>query len=120
MMFETIIGHSPAMAKLYEQINVVAKTPFPVVIQGETGTSKELVARALHQASGRTGTFVAINCAAVVDSLIESELFGHEKGHSPERPSDRSDGLNRHTTARSCSMRSVRRRLSFRPSSCES
>lgn len=77
---ERLIGQSQAMLTLYEQIHTVATTPVPVLIHGETGTGKELVARALHHASGRVGPLVAINCAAVVESLIESELFGHEKG----------------------------------------
>jgi transcriptional regulator with PAS, ATPase and Fis domain len=68
------------MLSVYEHIKMAAKTPVPVLICGETGTGKELVARAIHHLSEREGPFVAINCAAVVETLIESELFGHEKG----------------------------------------
>jgi two-component system NtrC family response regulator len=76
-----LIGRSPAMARLYRTIEKVAATDATVLVVGESGTGKELVARSLHRASRRAGsTFVAVNCAAIPESLIESELFGHEKG----------------------------------------
>lgn len=76
-----IIGRSPAMLKLKKLIEVTAPSNGWVMLQGENGTGKELVARALHQGSPRSkGRFVAVNCAAIPDELIESELFGHEKG----------------------------------------
>jgi two-component system response regulator AtoC len=74
------IGTSAAMQSLYELIRQVAPTRSNVFIVGDTGTGKELVARAIHEASGRTGLFVPINCAAIPAELLESELFGHVKG----------------------------------------
>jgi transcriptional regulator with GAF, ATPase, and Fis domain len=76
-----MVGGSACMRELYEQIRRVAPTESTVLIQGESGTGKELVARAIHGNSGRSeGPFVAINCAAITQTLLESELFGHEKG----------------------------------------
>jgi two-component system response regulator AtoC len=74
------IGRSPKMRELYDLIRQVAPARSSVLIVGETGTGKELVARAIHQASGRGGLFVPINCAAIPADLLESELFGHQKG----------------------------------------
>jgi len=74
------IGRSSKMQQLYELIQQVAPARSNVLIMGETGTGKELVARAIHQASGRSGLFVPINCAAIPAELLESELFGHQKG----------------------------------------
>jgi two-component system, NtrC family, nitrogen regulation response regulator NtrX len=77
----SMVGSSPAMAELREQIRIVAPTRASVLITGENGTGKELVARAIHGASKRReGPFVEVNCAAIPEDLIESELFGHEKG----------------------------------------
>jgi two-component system, NtrC family, response regulator len=79
--FEELLGVSPVMQVVYDKIRRVAGSSVPVLIQGETGTGKELVARAIHRQSPRqTGPFVAINCGAIPETLIESELFGHEKG----------------------------------------
>ncbi len=76
-----LVGGSPAMRQLYSLIGQVAPTSASVLITGESGTGKELVARALHRMSSRSGgPFIAINCAALPESLIESELFGPEKG----------------------------------------
>jgi len=76
-----LIGRSPAMRELYFSIERVAPVDIPVLILGETGTGKELVARAIHAASERaSGRFVALNCAAIPTSLLQSELFGYEKG----------------------------------------
>ena len=76
-----LIGHSPAMEHLRELIGRVAPSEGWVLISGENGTGKELVARAIHQASSRKdGPFVDVNCAAIPETLIESELFGHERG----------------------------------------
>jgi len=68
------------MRSVYEQIGKVARTDSPVLIVGETGTGKELVAEAIHRSSGRTGRFVAVNCGSLSRDLAGSELFGHEKG----------------------------------------
>jgi formate hydrogenlyase transcriptional activator len=79
--FEEIIGESGALRHVLKQVEIVAPTDSTVLIQGETGTGKELIARAIHGASGRrTRTFVKLNCAAIPTGLLESELFGHEKG----------------------------------------
>ncbi|MDA8382903.1 MAG: sigma-54 dependent transcriptional regulator [Betaproteobacteria bacterium] len=78
--FGEFVGQSPAMLALYELIRQVAPTRSGVFVIGETGTGKELVARAIHQESGRGGLFVPINCAAIPADLLESELFGHRKG----------------------------------------
>ena len=76
-----IIGASPAMATLFKRIRKVAPTMSTVLIQGESGTGKELVARALHENSPRASApMISVNCAAIPETLIESELFGHEKG----------------------------------------
>ena len=78
---ENMIGASPAMRALYEKIRLVADTRSTVLITGESGTGKELVARSIHHLSPRKNeTFIPVNCAAIPESLVESELFGHEKG----------------------------------------
>ena len=79
--FEQIIGNSPVLESVLEQIERVAPTDSTVLIHGETGTGKELIARAIHNISSRCGrSFVKLNCAAIPLDLLESELFGHEKG----------------------------------------
>jgi transcriptional regulator with GAF, ATPase, and Fis domain len=79
--FEQIIGNSPALEAVLEQVERVATTDSTVLIQGETGTGKELIAHAIHNISPRCGRpFVRLNCAAIPLDLLESELFGHEKG----------------------------------------
>ena len=78
---ESIIGSSPAMAEVFDTIQQAAPTQATVLVQGESGTGKELVAHAIHRLSTRgKGPFVAVHCAALASSLLESELFGHEKG----------------------------------------
>ncbi|MGH7538942.1 MAG: sigma-54-dependent transcriptional regulator [Gemmatimonadales bacterium] len=77
---DALIGSSPAMQKLRDAIARVAPIPSPVLLVGESGSGKEVVARELHRQSGVPGPFVAINCAALPHDLIESELFGHERG----------------------------------------
>ncbi|MGB7327332.1 MAG: sigma-54 dependent transcriptional regulator [Rubripirellula sp.] len=78
---ELFIGRSPAMLDVFKAIGKVSKQDVPILIRGESGTGKELVARALYQYSHRSNeTFLAVNCAALPDNLLESELFGHEKG----------------------------------------
>jgi transcriptional regulator with GAF, ATPase, and Fis domain len=79
--FEQIIGNSPALERVLEQVEHVAPTDSTVLIEGETGTGKELIAHAIHSSSSRRGrAFVRLNCAAIPLDLLESELFGHERG----------------------------------------
>jgi formate hydrogenlyase transcriptional activator len=79
--FDEVVGHSPALRDVLALVASVASTDSMVLIQGETGTGKELVARAIHRLGARhSGTFVKLNCAAIPTGLLESELFGHEKG----------------------------------------
>jgi DNA-binding NtrC family response regulator len=78
--FGRIVGEHETMRAVYEQIERVARTDVPVLIVGETGTGKELVAEAIHRTSGRAGPFVPLNCGTLSGELAASELFGHEKG----------------------------------------
>lgn len=78
--FCRIVGAAPEMREVYEKIERIAPLREPVLIQGETGTGKELVASALHESSHRSRAFLALNCAALTPELLESELFGHERG----------------------------------------
>ena len=80
-VFEGMLGTSPAMRSMFDTIRKVATTDAPVLLLGESGTGKEMAAQAIHQCSLRKkGPFVAINCSAIPETLLESELFGHEKG----------------------------------------
>lgn len=79
--FEDIVGESPAIQRVLEQVAIVAPTDSTVLLHGETGTGKELIARAIHRLSSRRDRpYVRMNCAAIPSGLLESELFGHEKG----------------------------------------
>jgi formate hydrogenlyase transcriptional activator len=79
--FERVVGHSLALESVFAHVEQVAPTDSTVLIQGETGTGKELIARAIHNISSRCGRqFIRLNCAAIPFDLLESELFGHEKG----------------------------------------
>lgn len=78
---DTMVGRSRAMKEIFKKIGLVAPKPITILLTGESGTGKELVARAIHNTSDQSsGPFVAVNCAALVETLLESELFGHEKG----------------------------------------
>jgi formate hydrogenlyase transcriptional activator len=78
---EDIVGHSPAFMNVLNQVGIIAKSDSVTLIQGETGTGKEVIARAIHNQSLRCrGPFVKLNCAAIPGALLESELFGHERG----------------------------------------
>src|SRR5882672_2236702 len=80
-MYEEIVGKSGALRRMISQITNVAPTDSTVMICGETGTGKELIATAIHKRSKRSAkAFIRVNCAAIPPSLIASELFGHEKG----------------------------------------
>ncbi len=79
--FEDIVGKSSAIQRVLEQVAIVAPTDSTVLLHGETGTGKELIARAIHNLSSRRERpYVRMNCAAIPSGLLESELFGHEKG----------------------------------------
>lgn len=79
--YPSMVGRSRAMKEVFKTIGMVAKSPATVLITGESGTGKELVARAVHRSSDTpNGSFIAINCAALVETLLESDMFGHEKG----------------------------------------
>jgi DNA-binding NtrC family response regulator len=91
-----LVGTSPPMARLYDQIERVAEADLPVLVIGETGTGKELVARAIHAQSPRaTEPFVALNCAAIPETLMVAELFGVEKGAFTDATSDREGMIRR-------------------------
>jgi Nif-specific regulatory protein len=79
--FSNMVGHTPGMRLIFEQVRQVAKWNTTVLVRGESGTGKELIANAIHYNSPRSnGPFIKLNCAALPDTLLESELFGHEKG----------------------------------------
>jgi DNA-binding NtrC family response regulator len=91
-----IVGQSPAIARILEQIDTLAQSDAPVLITGESGTGKELVARTLHARGPRRGRpFVAINCTALTGSMVEAELFGQERGQDHEESEETSELMRR-------------------------
>jgi DNA-binding NtrC family response regulator len=78
--FRSMVGESPAIRGVFQRIQRIGPSSAPVLITGESGTGKELVASTIHELSGRRGAFVAVNCGAISPSLMESELFGHDRG----------------------------------------
>ena len=106
--FEQIIGNSSALESALEQVQRVAPTNSTVLILGETGTGKELIARSIHNVSTRCGRpFVKLNCAAIPFELLESELFGHEKGAFTGAIAQKKGRFELAHTGRSFLMRSV-------------
>ncbi len=79
-MNRRLLGETPAIVRLRTQIERLAPTPLPILVRGETGTGKEVVARLLHRRSGRRGPFVPVDCGALPSTLVEAELFGYEQG----------------------------------------
>lgn len=79
-IFHGVIGKSEEMKKIFKQVEKIAETDLTVLITGETGAGKEVIAHLIHSLSGRKGRFVVVNCASIPDNLLESELFGYEKG----------------------------------------
>ncbi|WP_394824608.1 sigma 54-interacting transcriptional regulator [Pendulispora albinea] len=78
--FGSLLGQSTAMLELFPIFEKLARSDVPVLVEGETGTGKEVLAEAIHEASGRTGPFIVFDCTTVTESLFEAELFGHERG----------------------------------------
>jgi len=117
--FEEIIGESSALKKVLEQIQTVAPTDSTILLLGETGTGKELIARAIHNLSTRRErTLVKVNCAAVPTGLLESELFGHEKGAFTGAIAHRVAGSNWRTAAQCFWMKWATFRRISSPSCC--
>jgi Nif-specific regulatory protein len=107
--FDNIIGHTQVMKRIFEQVRLVAKWNTTVLIRGETGTGKELIANAIHYNSPRArGNYVKLNCAALPETLLESELFGHEKGAFTGAVAQRKGRFEQLKVALSFSMRSVK------------
>ena len=116
---ETLVGRSSAMVEVYKEVGRVARTEMTVLLMGESGTGKELVARAVHANSARaSGPFITVNMAALPRDLIESELFGHEKGSFTGAVERRPGSSSWPAAARSSSTRSARCPSSCRPSCC--
>ena len=92
-----IIGQSKPAIELKKMIGLIASSGSPVIINGPTGSGKELVAEAIHEESRRKGNFVALNCAAIPSELIEAELFGFEKGRSQVLSKQQWVNLNKQT-----------------------
>ena len=117
--FDGIVGSSPALRAVLDQVRIVAPTGATVLIGGETGTGKELIARAIHMHSDRRHRpFVKVNCASIPAELLESELFGHERGAFTGAMAQRIGRFEAATAARCSWMRSARCPCTCRPSCC--
>ena len=116
---DNLVGHSQPMKQIFEQIRMVSKWDSTVLLRGESGTGKELIANAIHYNSSRaTGPFIKLNCAALPDNLLESELFGHEKAHLPVRSNNEKAGLKWLMAALCFWMKLVKFLRHFRPNYC--
>jgi two-component system NtrC family response regulator len=117
--FTEIVSQSAQMQEVLSTASRVAQTNAPVLIRGESGTGKELIARAIHFNSARSGKpFIAVNCAALNDNLLESELFGHERGHLPVRRNNAAEDSNLPMAERYFWMRSATYRRRHRCGCC--
>ena len=117
--YDDILGESVEHLEVLECIEMFAESSQTVLISGETGTGKELVAAALHAQSTRVGhAMVAVNCGAIEEHLIKSEFFGHEKGRLPAQMSNISGYLKRHQAARCFLMKSVNSRGTYNRICC--
>ena len=116
---EGLIGQSEALRRVVEMAHRAAPTDLTVLILGESGTGKEVLARGIHRLSSRKdGPFVPVNCAAIPEGLLESELFGHERGRSPARCGRAPAASSSRRRARSSWTRSATCRRPCRPRSC--
>jgi transcriptional regulator with GAF, ATPase, and Fis domain len=119
MSTSEMIGASPKFRAVLEDVRTVAPADCSVLIRGETGTGKEVIARAIHDASPRRQRrFVAINCAAIPATLLESELFGYERGAFTGALTHRMGTFKRRIAARFCSTKLANCRSNSSPSSC--
>ena len=117
--FDGMVGDSPPMQQVYALMRQAAESDITVLIRGESGTGKELVAKSLHSNNPRKdGAFLAINCAAIPEALMESELFGHERGLSPGRQGRESAPSSAPRGGRSSSTRSATCGRRCKPSCC--
>ena len=118
--FHDMVGKIPAMQRIFENVQVVAKTDATVLIEGPTGTGKDVLAKVIHSASRRSDKpFVKVNCAAIPDTLLESETFGYVKGgFTGRRAGPRRSFPGRRSAGPSSSTRSATCRSRFKPSSC--
>ncbi len=116
-----IVGHTPAMRELFKTIGLLSRNRATVLIEGETGSGKELIARVIHESSIYSSQpYVTVDCTTLVDNLFESELFGHEKGAFTGAGDTKKGRLELAEEGTSFSMRWATCRFLYRPSSCVS